>query len=161
RSLACDAGALSSCEEVGLMYMRGDGVPKDAAKGLTFLQRACNGGVAATCTTIGWFYAGQMRPADATTDFDPKKAIHYYERACNSGDAFGCTYLGELYLELKHQADANGLSGAVSQYVAAVAVAAFQRACDARAGNACDDMGMVLQKGEDVAADPVRAVKSF
>lgn len=46
---ACEGGNARACAELGVAYMFGAGVPKDAARGAALSERACDGGIAGAC----------------------------------------------------------------------------------------------------------------
>jgi len=45
----CDADDLGACANLGLMLLRGDGVPTDRARAIALHERACKGGLTAAC----------------------------------------------------------------------------------------------------------------
>jgi TPR repeat protein len=46
---ACNGRVATACSNVGFMHHSGDGIPRDAEKGLSFLQRSCELGYARGC----------------------------------------------------------------------------------------------------------------
>lgn len=46
---ACNGGNARACANLGLMHKNGDGVPRDAAKALEYLRKACDLGLADAC----------------------------------------------------------------------------------------------------------------
>ncbi len=46
---ACTGGNARACSNLGLMHNNGDGVPKDRAKALDYLQKACDLGLQTAC----------------------------------------------------------------------------------------------------------------
>ncbi len=90
---ACDAGDLQSCDDLGLRYGGGLGVTRDAARALSFFQRACDGGVMLGCTHSGIFL---QRDEEGITQ-DLESALFLFERACDGGEMLGCANLGVSY----------------------------------------------------------------
>lgn len=58
----------------------------------TLLERACDGGDALGCATLGALYS----QGQGVTQ-DDARAASLYSRACDGGDAMGCRNLGGLY----------------------------------------------------------------
>jgi formylglycine-generating enzyme required for sulfatase activity len=96
----CDAGKLADCELLGIYYFRGNGVKRDNAKAVELLSKACDGGHAHSCGTLGAFY-----------NEDLTKSAEFFARACDGGDATGCDMLGRLK---KKEVAVGGTSTAVS-----------------------------------------------
>ena len=70
------------------MYAVGQGVPRDAVKAGQFYQKACDGGYAAGCYSLGSLYdEGRGVPQDAAT------AAQLYQKACAGGIAQACKSL--------------------------------------------------------------------
>jgi len=55
---ACSGGIGSACSDAGLMHFNGDGVPQDKQKGLGYLKKACDTGLAQAC---GWYAEMQRK----------------------------------------------------------------------------------------------------
>jgi TPR repeat protein len=47
----CDGRNLRSCHKLGLLYEKGQGVPKDKAKDVALQQKACDGGFKEACAS--------------------------------------------------------------------------------------------------------------
>ncbi len=70
------------------MLVKGDGVPKDVARGNKDLALACDKDDATACSELGNSYvAGRGVPADLA------KAIELHKRACKLGHAKACANL--------------------------------------------------------------------
>jgi TPR repeat protein len=66
-------------------------VPEDVAKGMAFLERACESPEREQCATLAMRYRrGVGVPADR------EKALRYFTRACEAGDGFACKQADEL-----------------------------------------------------------------
>ena len=81
---AAENGA-RACSLLGALYVAGDGIPKDVAKGQELSELGCERG-----DSFGCFNAA----AGAT---DPAETAHYLDLACKAGDAEGCFDLGIAY----------------------------------------------------------------
>jgi TPR repeat protein len=67
------------------MYTTGEGVTKDLARGVKYMENACLGGLAISCNDIAVFYVqGVGVPRD------DEKAATYFKAACSGGDNSGC-----------------------------------------------------------------------
>jgi TPR repeat protein len=77
------------CNNLGVLYERGHGVPQDDHHAATLYEQACDGGYAKACYWLGVrYYSGDRVPRDAT------RAAALLERACDAADAAGCSALG-------------------------------------------------------------------
>jgi hypothetical protein len=89
---ACDGGAAAGCFYLALLYSKGEGVAKDAARAAVLYQKACDGGEAKACFNLGGLYSeGEGVAKDAA------RAAVLYQKACDGGEWKGCTNLGLLY----------------------------------------------------------------
>lgn len=52
---ACASGDMRECFNMAALYMEGRGVPMDAARGIAFYHRACDGGYEEACTIVKRF----------------------------------------------------------------------------------------------------------
>lgn len=81
----CDAEHPAACVNLGLMYLRGDGVPADPARGAALHRRACDLGLALACGRLGVLYdEGRGVPRD------PAAARQAWRKACDGGDPSAC-----------------------------------------------------------------------
>jgi TPR repeat protein len=82
---ACDAGVAPACNNLGLMYDLGNGLVRDRATGLAYLQRACDGGELRACANLGSrYFLGDGAP------LDPPKGRALLAQACAGGITEGC-----------------------------------------------------------------------
>jgi TPR repeat protein len=82
---ACEMGSAGGCNNLGLMYSNGQGVSRNPAKALEYLQRGCDGGDLRACANVGSRYlTGDGSPAD------PAKGHELLARACAGGVAEAC-----------------------------------------------------------------------
>lgn len=55
--LACDEGFLPACRDLGAMYLNGDGVKRDEAKGLAYVKKSCRDDATTFCPDLLFFCA--------------------------------------------------------------------------------------------------------
>jgi TPR repeat protein len=55
--VACEAGFLQSCRDLGAAFINGDGVPKDAKKGLAWARKGCREDANTFCPDLLYFCA--------------------------------------------------------------------------------------------------------
>ena len=77
---------------LGIMYLRGDGVAKDDAKGVQWFQRAAALGNAKAQYRLGTLYEDGIG-----VDADKQKAIEWYTKAAEQNDSDAQIELGILY----------------------------------------------------------------
>ena len=88
---AAENGA-RACSLLGGLYIAGDGIPKDLAKGLDLSELGCGKGDSFGCFNAAAVYsAGEGLPAD------PARADAFLDLACKGGDGEGCFDLGVAY----------------------------------------------------------------
>jgi Sel1 repeat len=88
----CARGNAWSCVVLGVMVVRGQGVPKDAARAADLFERACDADELAGCNNLGVaFSEAEGRPLDLP------RALELFRQACYGGTKEGCTNIGELY----------------------------------------------------------------
>jgi hypothetical protein len=84
----CEGGDLRACHHLGVRYLKGDGVTKDALRSRPLLARACDGGRDAACLDLGQIYdRGDGVPRDVA------RARELYRKACEGGEPFACEEL--------------------------------------------------------------------
>lgn len=132
----CELGHVESCAVLGALYARGEGVPKDAARAVAFLERSCDGGDATACVNVGVLLErGEGGPKDGV------RAAAFYKKACALGEGKGCFDLG-LLLE----------PGAVGADLERV-VDAYRQGCDLGEGSACVNLGLIAEAGHASITD--------
>jgi len=142
---ACNGGERKGCHDLGLMYLRGEGVPKDLNRAAGLFKRACDAGGTGGCLDLGLMYLrGEGVPKDLN------RAADLYKRACDAGGAPGCTDLGRMYR------DGEGVAKDLNR-----AADLFKRACDAGGSVGCLDLGSMYLRGEGVPKDRNRAADLF
>lgn len=127
----CDSGNMIACDNLGIRYLKGDGVAKDAKQAASLFKRACDGGDAIGCHDL----AESHRFGDGVAK-DIPLAASLYQRGCDGGYASACAELALLYN------DGDG----VKQDDAKAALYA-DRACDRDTPLGCLMYGTVLAQG--------------
>lgn len=185
---ACALKRGSSCNELGVMFLNGDGVAKDLDKGRAYLEKACTHGQALGCKNLAVVYdQGLGVPADPAKAFehakrscaidhwmaDDAKAVGY---ACNM--AGGALYTGAgVPVDKKAAADMFARACDRSRYYcynlgvvimegviekdAPRARALYEASCDDGKPDACNNLGDMMRKGEGGPKDPQGAKKLF
>jgi TPR repeat protein len=121
---ACDLGHAGGCNNLGLAFESGQGVPQDYERAFTLFEHACGGGFAEGCNNQGALYEhGQGVPVNLGD------ALRLYAQACNHGSALGCSNLGVLYAE-----------GRGVRPDPAEAVQLFTEACSAGSSVGCNNL---------------------
>jgi TPR repeat protein len=142
---ACDGGERKGCHDLGLMYYRGEGVPKDLNRAADLYKRACDAGGTGGCLDLGLMYLrGEGVPKD------PNRAAELYKRACDAGSPPGCTDLGIMYYR------GEGVAKDMNQ-----AADLYKRACDAGGSGGCFNLGTMYKRGEGVPKDLNQAADFF
>jgi hypothetical protein len=85
---ACDQGWPVGCEDLGAIFLKGDGVPRDPGRAAVSFERSCDLGLATACANLGLMhYSADGLPKDE------QKGLDYLQRACDLGQAQACTWL--------------------------------------------------------------------
>jgi hypothetical protein len=137
----CTKGAAENCYELGMLYLRGRGVPEDKVRAAGLFQKACDAGALAGCTALGWAYATGAGMAK-----DAAKAAQLYQSACDAGELSACAHLG--------------LARFTGQGVAqdeSAALALFQKACDGMIALGCGHLAWAYDVGRGLPRDDTKA----
>ena len=87
-----EMGNMRCTSALGQMYDRGDSVPKDRVRALSYLTRGANAGNRGAQYTLGIYYEeGEVIPRDI------KKALEWYTKSANQGFMEGQRHLGFAY----------------------------------------------------------------
>lgn len=160
---ACDEGIERGCAELGRAYGWGLGVPYDPRRAFELFVAACEAGEPVGCKWAGdaqlkalggdaehWFQTAcdqglpdGCRALSNEGDFSDEERTVMLGDACQAGDARACAWYAEWLIE-------DGLDDQ--------GFAAFERACDAGVGAACDDLAGYVLNGVGMEADRPRAV---
>jgi TPR repeat protein len=142
---ACDSGERQGCNNLGLMYYRGEGVAKDLNRAADLYKRACDAGGTGGCLNLGLMYLrGESVPKD------PNRAADLFKRSCDGNLAQACTNLGLMY------ARGENLTQDLNR-----ASALYTRACDGGNPQGCNFLGLLNEHGRGVPKDFGRAADLF
>jgi TPR repeat protein len=81
--LRCGEGHAGMCGELGVMWARGWGGPKDKAKADEYFRISCEGGVPTSCVEVD-------------VELSPERQMAILEANCGKGVAFACNNLGHM-----------------------------------------------------------------
>jgi TPR repeat protein len=84
----CDLRNAVSCNQLALMNVRGEGVPKDTVKAVSLFQKSCDLGDAFGCGNL----ANHLASGDGVAR-DPARAAALRRSACDKGDRQACRAL--------------------------------------------------------------------
>ena len=82
---ACASGDANACNNLGVMYKRGEGVSEDDEKAVKLFQKACDGGDATGCYNLGKMYYNGVGVSQ-----DDGKAKELFQKACKLGYSEAC-----------------------------------------------------------------------
>jgi TPR repeat protein/uncharacterized RDD family membrane protein YckC len=91
--LSATAGDAVAARKLGLLYLKGQGVPQDLTQALNWLQRAANQGDAVAQYTLGNMYLNAQGISQ-----DYSHAFSWYQKAANQGNANAQNDVGSMYL---------------------------------------------------------------
>lgn len=146
---SCDKGGLVACSDLGLVYLDGRGVDRDAARALGLFRRSCENGEARGCANLGLVY--ERGEPQLKLARDETKALAMYRRSCAVHGAGGCERLGLAYL--------NGHLGLNQDTVQAAGF--FDLACTAGGALSCTQLGTLYETGAGVPVDRGQADKLY
>ena len=142
---ACDSGERQGCNNLGLMYYKGEGVPKDLTRAANLYQRACDAGGTGGCTNLGLMYLrGESVPKD------PHRAAELFQRGCDTNVPVACTNLGLMY------ARGENLPQDLNR-----AARLYSHGCDGGHAPGCNFLGLLYEHGRGVPKDLNRAAELF
>jgi TPR repeat protein len=137
---ACDGGKVGKCEELALRYTDGtDSSPKDPAKAMTFLEKACTLKSGRACNNIGVTWS---EGKDGATDVDHIKARAYYEKACGLKHGLGCFNFANIYRL--------GEGVAIDPKLA---FDNFKKSCDFSEAKGCTELAIMYYEGKVAKKD--------
>lgn len=141
----CDAGDMTKCTTLGVMYSKGQGVTQDKIRAVKLYEQACNSNNTNGCFNLGYMYENGQGIGQ-----DEIKAIQLYQKACDGNHTKGCLNLGLMY--------ENGI-GIIQDKIKATQL--YQKACDGDDINGCFNLGYMYDKGEGVTHDKNKAIKFY
>jgi hypothetical protein len=127
------------------LYEVGGGVDQDESRASALFDRACSGGVARGCNSLGILYQ-----EGRGVRMDEQRAAGLYEKSCTAGYTTACTNLGLLYLK--------GSGGGADERRAAEL---FDKACDGEDAAACSRLGALYSEGRGVTKSAHHAALLF
>jgi uncharacterized protein len=140
---AVDTSAMTPAFAFG----RGDDLTKQHryADAVPLLNFACQGGVAASCTMLGWLYRGGLGTAR-----DDQTAVALFRKACDGGNLRGCNDLGYMH--------ENGFGVAKDEDEAAEL---FRKACAGAEPFGCENLGNMYETGRGIGMDQRQAASFY
>ena len=136
----CVAGNVAVCTQLGERYASGRGVTRDLGKAARAYERACNGGAADVCSTLGEI----VEQTDAEGGVG--RAEKLFTRACENGSSRGCWRLGLV---------------AAGREELEKAVALYQKSCDGGWAPGCHQLALSYEQGEGVLKDIPKALTLY
>lgn len=88
----CEQGDAVGCNDLGVSYLHGEGVPADPTRAVQSFERSCRDGNPDACSNLG-----ALNERGVGGEVNVGEAARLYERACSGGSALGCSNLGALY----------------------------------------------------------------
>jgi TPR repeat protein len=138
---ACNDKSAVSCNDLGVLYLDGTGIPQDYDRAQEFLSKACDAGNARGCENLGAMYA------DGTgVTRDPSRGAELYKVACDAGVPDSCGRLGIMY------ANGKGVEKDDSR-----AATLLVKACESLDGSSCSALGTLYLDGRGVKKDSAKA----
>ena len=128
---ACDAGDDKACTNLGLRYVRGDGVKANADRGAELFAAACQADEPTGCLNLGLLFA-----TGTGVTRQPEKAAALFARGCDKGSIASC--------HLRAQVLFHGQGVARDP---ATAARLFAKACDGDMAKACHALSVLLERG--------------
>jgi TPR repeat protein len=174
----CEQNKYASCTGLGDWYSRhSDAASQSRATEL--YERACNGGDAAGCYSLGLQYEYRKYEHGTDNADDEARAEELLQRACNMGNADGCSSLDLRRTQARavsldqRKCDEGDPIGCVALATAygsgngvlmdkARALALYQQACERMNSKlGCWYLGSMYEKGQGVAKDELRAAALY
>src|SRR4051812_46767360 len=127
---ACNAGPASGCYELGILYVKGQGVTADPPHANQLFEQACHGGSAAACAELGGRYIQKLGGAASDA-----RILDLVRQACDGHNAAGCAHLAFLYATGRGVPRDDGR-----------ALSLYQDACDGGDAPGCYNVGLHFEK---------------
>jgi len=137
----CDNGSGPSCDNLAMLYVQGQGGPRDETKQAAFFARACELGDAVGCKNTGITLSKAAPPR-------LELAFASFKKSCDLGANDGCYELARSYMD-GHGVAADPVAG----------FAGFDKACKAGVQHACSALGLYLVLGKGAPLDVPRGAK--
>jgi len=137
----CDLGYPVNCNNVGVVYEDGIGVPRDPVRAAQFRARACDQDFGPACSELA-----SATLAGVGVQRSPADAMALYEKACGLEDYPSCDTLGGLLIEgTKLPADSSR------------GIELCTRACEHGQAASCRRLADAYAAGRGVERDPAAA----
>jgi len=81
----CDAGDFQACNDLAVLFQKGDGVTQNSAEALRLYDKACVGGFAMACSNLGTLYG-----VGEGVKQDYAKAGDFFKKGCDLNDGASC-----------------------------------------------------------------------
>ena len=143
--LGAYAGDVAAQVRLGLIYLTGDGVAKDDAEALKWIQKAAD-----QDNPVGERYLSEMYFKGRGVPADNSQAAKYLRMAAEQGDAESQHNLAVLYTQ------GLGVPRNMKQAVDWMQKSAAQGLADAQLG-----LGIMYENGDGIAEDPAQAAKWY
>lgn len=157
RQRICDGGDATVCGDLGIAYLDGDGVAKDADRGRALVEKGCDLGGKLACKNLALIHReGAIVPKDLA------KSFAYAVKACEQGqqpdiaDAAAVGYSCDMAADMA-RAGKDSKRGA---QLGSEAIAYYRTACDANAAH-CMNLALSLQEGTNIKKDLAGARELF
>jgi TPR repeat protein len=141
----CNAGDQRACGELGNLYLRGIGTPRNLDTAASLLQPACNAGLADACADLGEVYIERQQNGPELT-----QAAQLFQAACARGSSKGCARFGR---SLVHGV---GLAPNVP-----AGIELLEATCQSKEPEACLNLGAFLISPSNPRPDPLAAIELF
>src|SRR3954468_13904051 len=142
---ACNTGRAAGCYELGVLYVKGQGVAADPPHANQLFELACHGGSAAGCAELGGRYIQKIGGAASDA-----RILDLVRQACDGHNAAGCAHLAFLYATGRGVPRDDGR-----------ALSLYQDACDGGDAAGCYNVGLHYEKGRGTSENPSLALIAY
>ena len=142
---AADLGNVEALNNLGYMYFRGEGIPKDYKKACELYEQAAVNGSVLAANNLGSMYRDGNGVAQ-----DYKKAFELYEQAAEQDYGWAIYNLGLMY--------SKGM-GMRADYLKAVEL--YEKAADLGNVDALNNLGYMYAQGQGVAKNIQKAIELY
>jgi TPR repeat protein len=152
---ACDDGNSLACTNLGFIYERGEGVPKDLREAARLYKLGCRGSSCAAPNNLGCVNLGRFYRDGTGVDVDARRALQLFRDVCERKPV-DAEDAGNI-------ARSCSVAGTVMLYGKDVprdtprALALLERGCASNDTFGCYNLAVLYDNGEGVPADKTRA----
>lgn len=136
----CASGDVTTCAQLADAYASGRGVERNMGRAAEYSERACTGGIADVCNTLGEIYE------KSDVEGGPTRAAQYFQKACDGHSSAGCLNLGIFYSDKGDWTKAMAL---------------FEQSCSGGWAPGCHQLGQTYEQGEGVTKNMTKAVTFY